>query len=166
MKPLAPEDWENITELFEKALALNEPDRISFLSALEISNPTWKNEIESLLVHHRKEGDFLERPIGPQDLETLLDHPHAHLRRGEAIGEFIVESVLGAGSFGTVYLARQKSLNRAVALKVSPNLGQEARTMATLEHDHIVKVYSETVDPHSNLRLICMQYHRVECNQP
>jgi hypothetical protein len=30
--------------------------------------------------------------------------------------------------------------------------------MASLEHDHIVQVFSETVEPSQNLRLICMQY--------
>jgi hypothetical protein len=41
---------------------------------------------------------------------------------------------------------------------VSIDYGSEARTMATLEHDHIVQVFSETVDQQLGLRLLCMQY--------
>ena len=62
-----------------------------------------------------------------------------------------------AAQFGHVYLARQLSLDRLVALKISANRGSEGRTMARLEHQHIVQVFSETVDPDFNQRLLCMQ---------
>src|SRR5262249_7777679 len=45
---------------------------------------------------------------------------------------------------------------RQVALKVMANRGAEARTMASLEHDHIIRVFAETV--RENWRLLCMQY--------
>lgn len=75
-----------------------------------------------------------------------------------ALRDFHLLRLLGEGSFGQVYLARQRSLGRLVAVKVSQNLGQEARTLARLEHDHIVRIFSETLDPQSNLRVLCMQY--------
>ena len=57
-----------------------------------------------------------------------------------------------------MYLARQLSLDRRVPrIKVSANRGNEARTLASLEHDHIVRVFSEVVDQEKNLRLVCMQ---------
>jgi serine/threonine protein kinase len=65
--------------------------------------------------------------------------------------------MLGRGAFGHVYLARQLSLDRLVGLKVSANRGSEGRTMARLEHQHIVQVFSEKVDPDFNQRLLCMQ---------
>src|SRR5690606_7080549 len=79
------------------------------------------------------------------------------LARGERIDDFEVEAVLGRGAFGVVYLARQVSLDRRVALKIAANTGSEGRTMARLEHEHIVQVFSETVDPSGRLRLLCMQ---------
>src|SRR5262249_41354416 len=72
--------------------------------------------------------------------------------------DFRIEGLLGAGSFARVFLATQLSLDREVALKISTHVGQEARTMAHLEHDHIVKVFSESVDAESGLYILCMQY--------
>jgi serine/threonine protein kinase len=77
---------------------------------------------------------------------------------GETIGDFHLLALLGKGAFAEVYLARQQSLGRHVALKVSANFGGEARTMASLEHDNIVQVFSEEVLAERNLRLLCMQY--------
>jgi serine/threonine protein kinase len=76
---------------------------------------------------------------------------------GEKIGDFELVKILGTGSFARVYLAHQMTLNREVALKVTANRGCEARTLARLEHDHIVQVFSETLETPRNLRLLCMQ---------
>jgi serine/threonine protein kinase len=76
---------------------------------------------------------------------------------GARVDDFEVVKLLGRGAFGHVYLARQLSLDRLVALKVSANRGSEGRTMARLEHQHIVQVFSEKVDPDFNQRLLCMQ---------
>jgi serine/threonine protein kinase len=76
---------------------------------------------------------------------------------GAKVDDFEVVRLLGRGAFGHVYLARQITLDRLVALKISANRGSEGRTMARLEHQHIVQVFSETVDPDFNQRLLCMQ---------
>jgi len=76
---------------------------------------------------------------------------------GAKVDDFEVVRLLGRGAFGHVYLARQLSLDRLVALKISANRGSEGRTMARLEHRHIVQVFSETVETDFNQRLLCMQ---------
>jgi serine/threonine protein kinase len=77
---------------------------------------------------------------------------------GSRLDDFEILAELGEGAFGFVYLARQISLARNIALKVTHPIGSEARTMAMLEHDHVVQVFSETVDRAHGLRLLCMQY--------
>lgn len=77
---------------------------------------------------------------------------------GERIDDFELLKELGRGAMGVVFLAKQISLGREVALKVSHNVGDEARTMASLEHRHIVQVFSESVLSQRNLRLLCMQF--------
>src|SRR5581483_2994627 len=71
---------------------------------------------------------------------------------GAIRGDFELLRLLGTGGFGQVYLARQRSLDREVALKVTANRGEEARTLARLEHDHIVQVFAEVVDAERDLR--------------
>ena len=67
------------------------------------------------------------------------------------VGDFDILEELGSGSFGWVFRARERSLNRIVALKVlKPEMTvrpdaivrfeREARK-ASLKHDHIVNVY-------------------------
>lgn len=84
--------------------------------------------------------------------------PGRTFKAGETFGDFELLALLGKGAFGQVFLARQISLARQVALKITANRGSEARTMAILEHDNIVQVFSESVEEELNLRLLCMQY--------
>jgi serine/threonine protein kinase len=77
---------------------------------------------------------------------------------GQRLGDFELRGLLGKGRFGTVFLARQVSLDRLVALKVTPDCGAEARALANLEHVHIVRIFSQTVDATRHLWLLCMQY--------
>ncbi|MDP1559788.1 MAG: protein kinase [Pirellulaceae bacterium] len=68
------------------------------------------------------------------------------------IGRYRIERVLGKGGFGLVYLAHDEQLDRRVAIKVPhahligdpENIASyiaEARTVAKLDHPHIVPVY-------------------------
>ena len=70
----------------------------------------------------------------------------------ECIGRYRIERVLGKGGFGLVYLAHDDQLQRLVAIKV-PHRDRvssaedvkayltEARTVANLDHPHIVPVF-------------------------
>ncbi len=68
------------------------------------------------------------------------------------IGRYQIEEVLGQGAFGRVFLARDEQLGRLVAIKVpharivsNPHQAEEylaeARTIASLDHPHIVSVH-------------------------
>lgn len=76
------------------------------------------------------------------------------------IGKYQLQQVVGAGSFGVVYLARDTELKRAVALKL-PRLevlidaekrerfSAEAALVAKLDHPGIVRVYEARLEgPH------------------
>lgn len=71
---------------------------------------------------------------------------------GKKLGRYRIESCLGRGSMGTVYLARESFLKRYVALKVlSPKLTnspeslekfkREARLLAMLNHPNITSIF-------------------------
>ncbi len=72
---------------------------------------------------------------------------------GTAIAGFRVESLIGQGSMGTVYSAKDESLDRRVAIKVlAPELARDARfrerflresqLAASLEHPNIVPIHA------------------------
>ena len=87
-------------------------------------------------------------PSCPAPIATALSDvkPFAldDLAPGDRVDDFEIVSLLGRGAFGAVYLARQLSLDRQVALKVTAWQGGEGRKMARLEHENIVQVFSET----------------------
>ncbi|MDP7018190.1 MAG: serine/threonine-protein kinase, partial [Pirellulaceae bacterium] len=85
--------------------------------------------------------------------------PHlSDIEPGETIDDFELLTLLGKGAFARVFLARQTSLQRLVALKISENRGHEPQTLAQLEHPHIVRVFDQHVWRDRNLRLLYMQY--------
>ncbi len=86
------------------------------------------------------------------------DRAAPHLPKvGDRFAGFDVMAVLGRGTFGRVYLARQGDLaDRYVALKVSTDLAGESRTLARLQHTNIVPIYSvHRVYP---FQAVCMPY--------
>jgi len=81
--------------------------------------------------------------------DSVLDH----LRKVGALPDltgsrYELESELGRGGLGVVYAARDRDLDRRVALKVlDPALAGEAQLIARLEHPAIVPVYESGALP-------------------
>ncbi len=82
----------------------------------------------------------------------------AGLQPGMRLDEFELLARLGAGAFGTVFLARQVTMQRLVALKVSASRAAEPETLAQLDHPCIVRVYDQKQLNNSGLHLMYMQY--------
>ncbi len=101
---------------------------------------------------------------GPEDVATL-----ASLRPGTKVlyfGDYEIHRPLGRGGMGVVYMARQISLNRPVALKMVRSgilsdeselrrFQNEAEAIALLDHPGIVKVFE--VGTHGHQRFLSMQ---------
>ncbi len=77
---------------------------------------------------------------------------------GDTVDDFDLLTKLGKGAFATVFLARQNSLQRMVALKISSDDGNEPQTLAQLDHPNIVRVYDQRILPEQNGRLLYMKY--------
>ncbi|WP_280233369.1 serine/threonine-protein kinase [Nocardia cyriacigeorgica] len=83
---------------------------------------------------------------------------------GTSIGDFDLLTGLGSGAFARVFLARQRSLQRLVAVKVSADHGTEPQTLAQLDHDYIVRVFdqqlleSDRARGSRRLRFLYMQF--------
>jgi eukaryotic-like serine/threonine-protein kinase len=98
------------------------------------------------------EGD--PTPTGPALHSTII---HIGERKPTSFGRYVVQSRLGVGGFGTVFLAKDPQLDRPVAIKVprgesaQSKLGlerfaREARTIAQLRHPNIVSVFDVELD--------------------
>ncbi|MGY2112343.1 protein kinase domain-containing protein [Nocardia gipuzkoensis] len=69
----------------------------------------------------------------------------ADLAPGLRIDDFDLLTDLGAGLLGRVFLARQRSMQRLVAVRFSAGRAGAPHTMAQLDHAHIVRVFDQRV---------------------
>lgn len=90
--------------------------------------------------------------LGSEKEESRAFHPPSIDEVAILFPSLEIDSLLGAGGMGAVYQARQKGLDRMVALKILPEefghdvkfalrFTREARTLAKLNHPNIVSVY-------------------------
>ena len=110
-----------------------------------------------------------DRRTAPQDDSSLVQAPPHRDLTGTRLGDFEVERLLGRGGMGEVYLGRQISLNREVAIKVLRRdlvsnttylrrFEVEAWSAAKLNHPNIVQIY--LLGDVEGLRFIVMEYVR------
>jgi len=111
-----------------------------------------------------------DRPAAKDDTQAwgeAAGDPDMRDLSGMTLGDFRVERLLGRGGMGNVYLARQLSLNRPVALKVlRPDLltkptylkrfEAEAWAVAKLNHPNIVQIH--TLGHVDDIRFIALEY--------
>ncbi len=144
---------DRLQQLFGEAADLPEPERAAFVARECDGDEALARELLSLLA-------FDPGPTKPDALaETRPD------RRGAAnseppsepltLGRFEVQKQLGEGGMGVVYLARDPTLARTVALKVVKGAGspalrtrlmREAQAMARITHPNVVTVHEVGLD--------------------
>ncbi|MFD9665262.1 serine/threonine-protein kinase [Rhodococcus sp. NPDC059968] len=95
--------------------------------------------------------------------DTLITRPPGNaalddVEVGQQVDDFDLLMGLGSGAFGRVFLARQRSMQRLVAVKISHDKGNEPQTLAQLDHNYIVRVFDQRLLEDRQLRLLYMQY--------
>src|SRR5262245_20162682 len=112
--------------------------------------------------------DALDRiaPVGNADEAATLP-PSSLAEAGRRIGKYEIERELGRGGMGVVFLARDRDMDRRVALKMilagevssSESLYRfqsEVRASAQLDHEGIVRVFDSGA--FNGLPYLAMQY--------
>jgi len=133
--------WDQIQDLYHRALARNKADRPGFLREACLGDESLCQEVESLLKYHSDAQQAMEQPAAS-----------ALLIESQQIGSYKILSMLGAGGMGEVYRARDSKLKRDVAIKVLPadfvrdpervaRFQREAEVLASLNHPHIGAIY-------------------------
>ena len=144
------ERWEKCTEIFDAALERPAQERAALLEQRCQGDEVLRGTVELLLRSHDEAGGFIESPAFETVPELLLDDAGALV--GEQLGRYRVESVLGIGGMGVVYLAHDEGLGRKVGLKLLPQslvankaqlerLKREARAASALNHPNIVTIH-------------------------
>ena len=106
------------------------------------------------------ESDFYSEGHATQQSGTRIGMP-------DKIGPYQIVSELGRGGMGVVYLAKQPSLNRDVALKVlninlnsdpedAARFKSEAKLAASLQHPNIVQIYE--IGEQDSYAFMAMEY--------
>ena len=155
---MTPERWQQVQSLLEAALAVPADDRGRFVAGACADDEELRREVESLLAQAPGATGFLSRPA--------IAVAHDLLQRevtliGRQLGPYTIQSRLGAGGMGDVFLAEDTRLRRLVAIKALREAGppsregrarllREARAAAALNHPNIAAIYDiieSTGDP-------------------
>jgi len=148
---MTPERYREVGQIFRAAAEIPPDRRDAFLDTACGDDKALRQEVESLLDHDsQSEGWIDERAlnVAGQALASTVSESWV----GRQVHHYHVSSLLGRGGMGEVYRARDKRLERDVALKVLPiaystdaerlrRFEQEARTAGKLNHPNILTVY-------------------------
>ncbi len=127
-----------------------------------MTDPTANYPAELTQTHAAADtADETENSTGTLESAFAITSPSARLTQievGQRLDDFDLLVELGSGVFARVFLARQRSLQRLVAVKISANRGNEPQTLAQLDHDYIVRVFDQRILRDRDWRLLYMQY--------
>ena len=153
---MAPARWRRIEELFDAAVDLRPEEREALLAAGCAGDESLRGELDELLAAHDQAGNFLEPAARA-----------SHLPPGARLGPYRIQSLLGAGGMGEVYLATDTRLERPVAIKLlTSELSADARAasrfrreqlaVSALNHPHICTLHD--VGEHAGQPFLVMEY--------
>src|SRR6266487_3347213 len=160
------ERWEKFIDLFQSALERAPGERAAFLDETCHDDEGMRREVESLLTSYERAENFIELPafeVAPE----LMTNDRAGALVGKLLGHYCIESLIGVGGMGEVYLARDERLGRKAALKLLPDsltideaqlsrFKNEARTASALNHPNILTVYE--IGAERNVQFIATEF--------
>ena len=170
MTPLSPFEahWPAISALLDEALSLPAPERAGWLESLAGEQSLHRATLRALLAHQAdvETDDFLNvlPKLDIADDKASIGGPAT----GDSVGAYRLIEQIGQGGMGTVWLAERTDgmMNRRVALKLprivwgdsfTERLAREREILATLEHEHIARLYDAGIDAHGR-PFLAMEY--------
>ncbi|MBI1853050.1 MAG: serine/threonine-protein kinase [Planctomycetes bacterium] len=143
--------WDRTWEVFHAALERDGDERLAFLDRECQGDAALRREVDELLASSGRAMGFLEQPPPLASVTPPPPSAPASSLVGKTIGRYSIESVLGAGGMGVVYLARDTRLARTVAIKALAatfptadelaRFAREAQSLATLSHPNVATVF-------------------------
>lgn len=165
MERITGSDFRKVRKVFEESLLQSQNSRRQYAHQLCEGDDLLWDEVRSLLEWHESSESFLETPAVAQVVER--DPIRNQLIAGQQISHYEITKLIGEGGMGEVYLARDKRLDRNVAIKLlrgdllphvrgRERLLREARAVALLEHPNICHIYE--ISESDGFSFIVMQY--------
>ena len=157
---MSPEKWKEISRIFNGALSRPVDQRAGFIRESCRGDDALRNEVGLLLDALEAENSFFDSKDVMPDEQWV-----SGLIAGDNLDSFTIERIVGKGGMGEVFLARDNSLNRNVAIKVLPKNNtsvsgnrflREARAAAALDHPNICTIHE--IGETDSLRYIVMQF--------
>ena len=159
-------EWDAVKRLHQEALERDVSERSAFLDTACGGDEALRHEVESLLAYDTRAEAFMESPALEVAARSVSQEPSMPLV-GRTLGHYRVESLLGAGGMGEVYLARDPRLDRSVALKILPpdltddpdrlqRFMREAKAASALSHPNVATIHD--IGDSDGVRFIVMEY--------
>lgn len=155
------ERWQRLSPLLDALLELDQDERELRLRELREEDPALADELQTLIALEEEHEDFLAKP--------LVMPPPGSTRPGMEVGPYRLESPLGEGGMGQVWLASRADglYQRRVALKLlrpgmaSPALLQrfhrERQILARFSHPYIARLLDAGIS-RDNLPYLALEY--------
>ncbi len=148
---MTPERWRQVDQVFQAAIELKAEERAAFVESACANDEELRREVESLITADKQGLSFVDEPAF-QVAAGLLAMGELQLAEGQSIGHYEIVGPIGRGGMGEVYLAKDKLLNRRIALKLLPvdytrnkdrlrRFQQEAQAASALNHPNILTIH-------------------------
>src|SRR4026207_2007455 len=148
---MADSEWQKVREIFDSALRRKPDERPRFVNEVCGDDKTLLAEVESLLSSHDSAESFMETPA-VAEVANMIEIEPEKLHAGKCFGHYEIIKQIGVGGMGEVYLAKDKKLDRKVAIKIlneefsqdESNLQRfvsEAKAASALNHPNILTIY-------------------------
>ena len=162
---MTSERWQKIEELFHAASEREPEEQTAFLDEGCGGDVELRDEVAALLASLDKAGAFIETPPLAGAISTMVAESADEAAQSQAyrsllgrrVGRYEIQSWLGAGGMGEVYLAHDVMLDRRIAVKVLPpqfaedeaqirRFEREARAASALNHPNIITIHEIGLD--------------------
>ena len=148
---MTPEKWKRVKEVFQTAVELDDDARRSYVENQCLDDATMLAEVSSLLKSHSESTSFFESPALAA-VTDLVGDTSLPSRAGQIVGAYKIESEIGRGGMGAVYLASRadEAFDKKVAIKlikrgfdtdeIVRRFRHERQILAGLEHPNITRL--------------------------